>query len=93
MDCADRCLSPGSVLCRTSFSGLTSFAFKPSAAAPSTPGPVRVLIEQRTGEVRNVLQLEELMSGCNGGASLEPSQQYSCRSFTFTDNLKRYLIA
>lgn len=36
-----------------------------------------------------MLQLEELMNGCNGGASMEPSQQYSCRSFTFTDNLRR----
>ena len=38
-----------------------------------------------------MLQLEELMSGCNGAASPELSQQYSCRSFTFTDDLKRCL--
>ena len=93
MESADGCLSHTFVLCRASFLGLTSFALKRSAAAPGTPGPQRVLIEQRTGEVRNMLQLDELMSGCNGVASPEPSQQYSCRSFTFTDNLKRYLIA
>ena len=40
-----------------------------------------------------MLQLDELMGGCNGGASSKPSQQYSCRTFTFTDDLKRYLNA
>ena len=39
--------------------------------------------------MRNMLQLAELMSGCNGGDSPEASQQFSCRSFTFTDDLKR----
>ena len=36
-----------------------------------------------------MLQLDELMDGCNEAASPQPSQQHSCRSFTFTDNLKR----
>ena len=56
-------------------------------------GQLRVLIEQRTGEVRNMLQLDELLSQCNAAQSLAASSQYSCRPFTFGGDLKRCFLS
>ena len=63
---------------------------KASLAEPGARGPLRVLIEQRTGEVRNMLHLDELLSQCNAAGMADPSKEFACRSFTFTGDLKRY---
>jgi hypothetical protein len=73
---------------RPSFSGVASFLSKQGTLEPHE-GQLRVLIEQRTGEVRNMLQLDELLSQCNAAQSLAASSQYSCRPFTFGGDLKR----
>ena len=48
-----------------------------------------MLIEQRSGEVRNMLQLEELLSLCNAPGPQDSDLSFSCRPFTFTGDLKR----
>ena len=77
--------------CRPSFSGVASFLSKQGTLEPHE-GQLRVLIAQRTGEVRNMLQLDELLSQCNAAQSLASSSQYSCRPFTFGGDLKRYFL-
>ena len=78
--------------CRPSFSGVASFLSKQGTLEPHE-GQLRVLIEQRTGEVRNMLQLDELLSQCNAAQSLVSNSQYSCRPFTFGGDLKRCLLS
>lgn len=48
-----------------------------------------MLVEQRSGEVRNMLQLEELLSSCNAPQPSDSNLDTSCRQFTFTGDLKR----
>ena len=71
--------------CRGSDLGVASSLSKHSPA----PGQLRVLIEQRSGEVRNMLQLEELLSHCNEPQHPDSDLDFSCRQFTFTGDLKR----
>ena len=56
-------------------------------SAEAGAGPLRVLIEQRGGEVRNFLALEELLGGCNEAGGARP--RYACRSFTFAGDYRR----
>ena len=72
--------------CRGSSLGVTSFLTGHSPA----PGQLRVLIEQRSGAVRNMLQLEELLSQCNQPQPPDSGLNLSCRQFTFTGDLKRW---
>ena len=55
--------------------------------AEAGAGPLRVLIEQRRGVVRNFLQLEQLLSACNGAAGGQP--RYACRLYVFSDDYRR----
>lgn len=55
--------------------------------AEAGAGPLRVLIEQRGGEVRNFLALEELLGGCNEAGGSAP--RYACRSFVFAGDYRR----
>lgn len=67
------------------FFGNTGLAAMQTAGAGT--GPLRVLIEQRRGMVRNFLQLEELLSACNEAAGGQP--RYACRSFEFSGDYRR----
>ncbi|CAL5229802.1 g13197 [Coccomyxa viridis] len=74
---------------RGSALGVSSFLAEHSPA----PRQLRVLIEQRSGDVRNMLQLEELLSRCNQSQPPDSGLDLSCRQFTFTGDLKRNIAA
>ena len=71
--------------CRVGAPEVASFLSKHSSA----PRQLRVLIEQRSGKVRNMLQLEKLLSSCNSPQPSDSVLDLSCRQFTFTGDLKR----
>lgn len=77
--------------CRAKALGIASFLSMPRVEDVYPPEQLRVLIEQRPGETRNMLQLDELLSQCNEAQDQESAYRYACRPFTFTGDLKRYL--
>lgn len=79
--------------CRTKALGIASFLSTPSTEEAHYPEQLRVLIEQRPGETRNMLQLDELLRQCNEAQDQESAYRDACRPFTFTGDLKRYLPA
>jgi len=77
--------------CRTKALGIASFLSMLSTEEVFPPEQLRVLIEQRAGETRKMLQLDELLRQCNEAQDQESVYRFACRPFTFTGDLKRYL--